>query len=209
VRPVHATSPLDSACVEACVAAAVEGASLSDLFTALSNDDEPTSASAIAPHPYAEPFERLRDASDAHMALTGARPRVFLANLGPVAHFTARASFSRNFFEAGGFEIIQDPRGHQGRDRDDVQGLAEHAASAFESSNAEIAVICSSDKLYELLVPTVATTLKSRGARTIILAGAPGDNRETYEKAGVDRFIFLKCDVLQVLRELLAEEGVL
>ena len=52
----------------------------------------------------AEPFEALRDASDRALAKTGARPKVFLANLGKVADFTARAMFAKNFFEAGGIE---------------------------------------------------------------------------------------------------------
>ena len=39
-------------------------------------------------------------------ARTGTRPRVFLANLGPIAAFTARATFAKNFFEAGGIEAI-------------------------------------------------------------------------------------------------------
>ena len=64
---------------------------------------------AIAPLPSirtAEPFERLRDVSDAYLAKTGERPQVFLANLGPIAAFTARARFAKNFFEAGGIEAV-------------------------------------------------------------------------------------------------------
>jgi methylmalonyl-CoA mutase len=63
---------------------------------------------AVAPLPStrtAESFERLRDLSEAHLAKTGSRPKVFLANLGPVAAFTARATFAKNFFEAGGIEV--------------------------------------------------------------------------------------------------------
>jgi methylmalonyl-CoA mutase len=54
----------------------------------------------------AEPFERLRDASDRMLAASGARPKVFLANLGKLAGFTARTLFARNFFEAGGIEAV-------------------------------------------------------------------------------------------------------
>ena len=45
----------------------------------------------------AEPFERLRDASDGMLAKTGARPKIFLANLGTPADFNARASFRQEF----------------------------------------------------------------------------------------------------------------
>jgi methylmalonyl-CoA mutase len=55
----------------------------------------------------AEPFEQLRDASDQILAKNGARPKIFLANLGALADFNARASFAKNFFEAGGFEAVQ------------------------------------------------------------------------------------------------------
>ena len=37
---------------------------------------------------------------------TGARPKIFLANLGKPSDFTARATFAKNFFEAGGIEAV-------------------------------------------------------------------------------------------------------
>ena len=37
---------------------------------------------------------------------TGARPKVFLANLGTPADFTPRASFAKSFFETGGIEAV-------------------------------------------------------------------------------------------------------
>ena len=42
-----------------------------------------------------EAFEALRARSDAHLAATGARPRVFLAALGPAAAHTARVDLRR------------------------------------------------------------------------------------------------------------------
>ena len=41
----------------------------------------------------AAPFEKLRDRSDNWLKATGARPKVFLANLCTAADFTARATF--------------------------------------------------------------------------------------------------------------------
>jgi methylmalonyl-CoA mutase len=58
----------------------------------------------LIPVRLAEPFEHLRDASDKMLAATGARPKVFLANLGTVAEFTAPATFAKTLFEAGGIE---------------------------------------------------------------------------------------------------------
>ncbi len=179
------------------VEAAVAGATIGQLARAIGFHQTP--AEPIPPleaRSFAEPFEELRDASDAWQAAHGQRPRVFLANMGPVAHHTARASYSKNFFEAGGFEVIGN----------DAFSDAGSAAQALAASGARIAVICSSDKLYADLVPQVAPQLKQAGARTVVLAGFPGDNAAAWQAAGVDRFIFIKCDVLETLRELLQEE---
>ena len=70
---------------------------------------EPVAAVTIEPLPsirLAEPFEALRDASDRVLAKTGARPKVFLATLGRLPDFTARAMFAKNFYEAGGIEAL-------------------------------------------------------------------------------------------------------
>jgi methylmalonyl-CoA mutase len=42
-----------------------------------------------------------------------------------------------------------------------------------------------------------------------VLAGNPGANEAAWRAAGVDRFIFIKCDVLATLRDMLRAEGVL
>ncbi|MEL4486152.1 hypothetical protein AAEH76_21655, partial [Shewanella algae] len=71
---------------------------------------------ALAPMRLAEPFEALRDKSDAALKARGARPKIFLANLGTPADFTARATFAKSFFETGGIEAI------------DSEGFADAAA---------------------------------------------------------------------------------
>jgi methylmalonyl-CoA mutase len=181
------------------VTLSAQGASIGQLARALGFHTDPTLIPPLTPHPFAEPFEELRDACDSWQAVQGKRPRVFLANMGPVAHHTARATYAKNFFEAGGFEVI----GNDGfRD-------AEAAAKAFADSGASAAVICSSDKLYPEVVPLVAPRLKAAGARSVVLAGNPGANEAAWRAAGVDRFTFIKCDVLAVLRDMLREEGVL
>ncbi len=83
----------------------------------------------------AEPFEALRDAADRVLAKTGARPKVFLATLGKLPDFTARAMFAKNFYEAGGIEA-------PGND-----GFKDQAAmvAAFKASGAKLACLCSSD----------------------------------------------------------------
>jgi methylmalonyl-CoA mutase len=185
---------------DAAIAAAAAGASLGQLAETLGFHrlDCPR-ITPLAPHPFAQPFEELRDASDRWRETQGRRPTVFLAKFGSAAHHTARASYARGFFEAGGFAV----NGEQAFD--DPQS----AAKAFAESQAKIAVICSSDKLYPQVVPGAAAALKANGARTVVLAGNPGSQQDAWQQAGVDRFIFIKCDVMATLRELLQEEGVL
>ncbi|MBV9910547.1 MAG: methylmalonyl-CoA mutase, partial [Hyphomicrobiales bacterium] len=63
---------------------------------------------ALAPIRLAEPFERLRDLSDAYLRSTGARPNVYLAALGPESKHRRRVQFMREWLEAGGFEPVYD-----------------------------------------------------------------------------------------------------
>jgi methylmalonyl-CoA mutase len=137
----------------------------------------------------AEPFERLRDASDDILAKTGARPKIFLANLGMLAEFTPRASFAKNFFESGGIEA---PNG-------DGYAPADLPA-AFKTSGAAIACLCSSDKIYETEAIAAAEALKAAGARHIYYAGRPGERENALRSAGVESFIYDGCDAPEVLQ---------
>lgn len=187
------------AATAAAIEAAGEGASIGQLARALAFQSEPTVISPLSPHIFARPFEELRDASDAWQSAHGCRPSVFLANMGPISHHTARATYAKNFFEAGGFEVITNAGFQQ----------PEEAVNAFAASGAKTAVLCSSDKLYPEVVPQLVPKLKQAGARHVVLAGNPGANEAAWRAAGVDRFIFIKCDVLATLRDMLREEGVL
>ena len=112
----------------------------------------------------AEPFEALRDASDRALAATGARPKVFLANLGKLSDFTARTLFAKNFFEAGGIEAVSND-GFASRDE---------MIAAFKASGAKLACLCSSDKVYAEQAPDAARALAAAGAH-VYLAGRPGE----------------------------------
>jgi methylmalonyl-CoA mutase len=186
----------------AAVRAALAGATIGQLTTALSTataDEEAARVGPLAVRTYAAAYEGLRAACDAYVERTGRRPKVFLANLGTPAEFSARSAFAQNFVQAGGFQELNNDGFTDSR----------AAAEAFARSQAKIAVICSTDKTYEAIVEQVAPALKAAGARTVILAGNPGAHELKYRAAGVDRFIFSRCDVLGTLRSLLQEEGVL
>ena len=143
----------------------------------------------------AEPFEALRDASDRTLAKTGMRPKVFLANLGKSSDFTARATFARNFYEAGGIEA---------RSNDGFQDQAAMIA-AFRASGAKLACLCSSDKVYEREAATAARALAAAGA-IVHLAGRPGEHEADWRQAGIKSFIYVGCDVVSTLQ---AARGIL
>lgn len=143
---------------------------------------------ALAPIRLAAPFEQLRDASDRALATTGARPRVFLANIGTPAEFTPRATFAKNFFEAGGIEAITN-EGFKSR---------EEMIAAFHASRTGLACVCSSDAVYEREAVEVARALKAAGA-AVVLAGRPKE-QDALKAAGLEGFIFAGCDALAALK---------
>ncbi len=79
---------------------------VSVLEAAQASSSDGASTGALPRIRLAEPFERLRDRSDAVLAGTGSRPRVFLACLGRRADFNTRAGFAKSLFEAGGIEAV-------------------------------------------------------------------------------------------------------
>ncbi len=147
------------------------------------------SAAGLQPIRLAEPFEALRDASDRLLATTGARPKIFLATLGTQAEFTGRATFAKNFFEAGGIEAVDGDGG-------DLSALP----AAFKASGAALACLCSSDKVYEKEAAEAAQALKAAGARHIYLAGRPREQEAALTSAGVQSFIYEGGDALATLR---------
>ena len=146
---------------------------------------------ALSPMRLAAPFERLRDRSDQILKDRGAQPKVFLANLGAPADFTARATFAKSFFETGGIEAV------------DTEGFTEPAAltAAFKASGAALACLCSSDRTYARHASAAAKALQAAGAKHIYLAGRPGDLEVPLRGAGVNDFIFAGGDALVTLQD--------
>ncbi|MER5939969.1 methylmalonyl-CoA mutase subunit beta [Streptomyces sp. NPDC001928] len=129
-----------------------------------------------------EAYEALRARSDAHLAATGSRPRIYLAALGPAAAHTARLTFASNLFQAGGIEPVTE--------------------GTFAESGATEACLCSSDALYEEQAEAVAAEFRSAGATHVFLAGRPGQYTD------VDSYVFAGCDAVAVLSATLDRMGV-
>ena len=127
-------------------------------------------------------YEALRARSEAHLAATGSRPRIFLASIGPAAAHTARTAFASNLFQAGGIEAVTE--------------------GTLADSGATEVCLCSSDALYEEQAAAVAAESRAAGASHVFLAGRPG------QYAGVDSYVFAGCDAVAVLSATLDRMGV-
>ncbi|MDE0237775.1 MAG: methylmalonyl-CoA mutase family protein [bacterium] len=147
-------------------------------------DEPPVDRPLVAPDPglrrLAEPFEALRDSAEA----SPSRPTAFLASLGPIAVHTARTAFSANLLAAGGIDAV----GGDGFD------TPEEAASAWTASGTPIAVVCSSDDMYQEHAADAVAALKEAGCGFVLLAGRPND------RCGADGYIHMGCDALAALQ---------
>ncbi|MEP9348058.1 methylmalonyl-CoA mutase subunit beta [Xanthobacter sp. KR7-225] len=146
----------------------------------------PANDGAFAATRIAAAFEALRDKAE---AATPA-PTVFLATLGPVSAFTARATFAKNFFEAGGIAAAV-PDGFASLDA---------MVAAFKAAGTPFACLVSSDEVYGAEAAHAAAALLAAGAGAVWLAGKPADLVAQMEAAGVSGFVFAGCDALETLK---------
>jgi methylmalonyl-CoA mutase len=195
----HAEKEFDAA-----VHAAAQGATLGQLMAALQTarpgDTAPAAVTPVTPRRASEGYEALRAASAAYAAKHGARPKVFVAKMGPVLQHKARTDFTAGFFATGGFELIAK----------EAFETAEAAAEAAVASGAPIAVLASTDDTYPALAPAFAKAVKAaKPAIKVILAGAPADDAllATYKEAGFDDFIHIRANVRGMLESLLKQIG--
>jgi methylmalonyl-CoA mutase len=176
-------APSNGTLMTVLVKAAAEGANVPAMAKALAGT--PITMSALPKIRLADGYEKLRDLSDAFKEKYGATPKIFVANVGRVADFTARATFAKNFFEAGGIEAVMGAGG------DNPASIA----ADFKTSAAAFAIISSTDAIYAEKAADVAQALKAAGAATVYLAGRGGELEAALKAAGVDDFIYVGCDV--------------
>ena len=154
---------------------------------------------ALAPIRLAEPFERLRDLSDALLKKTGSRPKVYLAALGPEPAHRRRVAFMREWLEAGGFEPVYDGE----------SASAEEAAERLRASGAPLACLIGADEAYAAEAEAFAIAVKAAGAKGLALAGRPGEHEAAWRAAGVDDYIFAGGDALATMQGLYRRIGAL
>jgi len=129
----------------------------------------------LAAHRDGEAFEALR----ARVA-AGAVPDVALIALGPPAEHRGRTGYATALFATAGLAVRE---------------VAEPVA-------ADIACICGSDERYAAEAVGCARALRAVGCRRIVVAGRPGPLEPALRAAGVDSFLFVGCDVVAALADL-------
>jgi len=176
-----------------------EGATLGEVMRVLATDrSSPPKVEALRFRRRSEPFESLRRRAESHRQKHGSLPKVFLANMGPRKQHAARAEFSAGFYAAGGFEVVS-PRGFTS---------VEEAVAAAKASGAPVVTICSTDETYPALVPPLVSALKAQERPPyVVLAGFPAEQVEVLKRAGVDEFIHLRANAIQVLTKIQQELG--
>lgn len=159
------------------------GATVSAVAGALKMTEGFVGVEALPCRRLAMDYERLRDAAETHAAKEGQPPRIALVTIGALKFHKVRADFTRAFFEAGGFEVLQN---------DGTTDPAE-AVERLRESGARIAVVCGTDEQYgehfEALAKAIKVALPST---SLVLAGTPGDRESAFREAGMDDFIFVK-----------------
>ncbi len=171
--------------------AASEGATLGELHAAV-NAKSAVSYKVSPLHlcRAAEEYEALRERSDRYRLRNGQLPSAYLATMGPLSQHKPRADFSRDFFEPGGYRVISE-RGFE---------TAQQAAEATLASGAELVVLCSTDETYPALVaPFCEAIKKAKPNMVVVLAGYPTEHIEGFTASGIDDFIHIRANNLQLL----------
>ena len=153
----------------------------------------------IKPRRWTEQYEALRKRTESHKAQTGQNIEVFLANMGPIPQHKARADFSAAFMEVAGFNVL----------RNDGFATVDDAAKAALASKAQVVVICSTDDTYPEIVPALAAEIKKAAPQTtVVLAGMPAEEyKPAYDAAGVDYYIHMRANCLELLTKIQTAGG--
>ena len=176
--------------------ALINGATIGEISSACksNNGNSSEKINPIQKRRGAELFEELRFRSMEIEKIIGKKPSIFLATMGNVKEYKARADFSRGFFEVGGFDVIY-PNGFSSVD---------NAVMAALESKSDIIVICSTDENYSKIASELSSKIKAENNKlTIILAGYPKEQIAELKANGVDEFIYLGVDAYKIISKLL------
>ena len=200
---VHPADPRGDAAAQlaALGVAAHRGASLGTLVSALGGNTSggaPMSWAAVEPCRDAEPFEDLVARVAQLGALAPDSVRVHCACLGHPVRTAARLDFTRGALAVGGFVA------GAGAFHDDAAA----AVAEARADGAGIVVLVGLDDTYPQLGAEVAAQLAALPRPPLLMAaGRPGDATAALQAAGVSRFLYLGCDLVATLGEVVTTLG--
>lgn len=170
------------------------GAKIGQVIRSTHQDDPNVTCETLVFERLSERYETIRDQVE---ALPRRGATVFLACLGSLADYTARATWVANAFAAGGFDTLL------------VETTSEpqSLAAEFQRSEARVACLVSSDAVYEQHAVTAAAALRAAGADCIYMAGRPGVAETADKQADIDKHIYMGCNLLELLQELAVLSG--
>ncbi|MDP1824859.1 MAG: methylmalonyl-CoA mutase family protein [Archangium sp.] len=153
----------------------------------------PSAPGAIKARRDSEAFEALRDRFALSPTLfpprgasspspAGEREAVALIALGEFATSRARVGFASGFFAAGGLR----------------------SRETTSDEKASVACLCGTDERYAAEAVDRVKALKAAGCKRVYLAGRPGALEAPLKEAGIDGFIFMGCDVVATLNEVVS-----
>ena len=158
------------------------------LSSKFSNTD--SKKTVLTPKRAAFEIEALRKVTEKLVKKAGKRPVVELSSFGNLNIRKARAAFAYDFMGVSGFDILAE------KSYDNVEDAAKKSAN----SNSDVVVICSSDKDYSESALQFINTFRALNTNKILLlAGNPVDIAEQLTQAGLDGFIHIKSDIINLI----------
>lgn len=193
---------LNSYLLEDTIDAANNGATITDITNAMNLlNSELLTIDPLLIHRGAQPYETLRQNSEKYKSSNGEFPTVFVANFGPVAGYKLRTDFVTDFFEVGGFKVLQN------------KGFAsiDEIIDSYKKSESTIVVICSTDDQYLDAVPSITKQIKTSNPNAkVLLAGKPSlEDMNFYTQVGVDDFIHFNVNNYEKLETLQKDGGIM
>lgn len=148
----------------------------------------------LKPYRGAQAFEALRYKTD-QFAKNNKRPLVYMLTYGNEGMQKARTAFSSNFFACAGFEVM-DNKGFKS---------AKEGVTAAQKAGADIIVICSSDDAYLEISPKIK---QLAGDTILVIAGYPKAIIDDLKSKGIENFIHVRSNVLEVLKDFQRQLGI-
>ena len=175
------------------------GATMGEIAQALTGDTTGESVEAIAAHRWTERYEALRHRTEEFVAETGENVNIFLANMGPIPQHKARADFVTSFMQVAAFNVLTN----------NGFPTVEEAVKAAVESDADVAIVCSTDATYPELAPAVTSGIKAaKPEMKVFLAGAPSPElKELCDAAGMDDYISVRSNCYETLLRMQKEKG--